>query len=361
MRIAVLHDHLSFIGGGERVALALAAAFDADLFVTDLDPDLPARAGLQGVRATELGRVPRTPILRQERQAAAFRRADLPGYDLYLFSGNWVIEAAARHRPGLWYCHTPVRVFYDLREDFLAGLSPPKRVAARAWIRRAQPRYEADVAAVGRIVANSRNVAARVAHYLHRSAEVVYPPVDTGRYHFEEVGDFWLSVNRLSHEKRIDLQVDALRRLPQERLVVVGGPQMGVDPKKFLRSLRPPENVEFLGEVDERRLLELYARCRGLLATSKDEDFGLAPVEAMAAGKTVIAVDEGGYRESVVPDKTGWLVSANPESLERAMASAASTRLEGMRSACEAQARRFDTRAFIDAMQVHVRRAAEGK
>ena len=361
MRIAVLHDHLSFIGGGERVALALAAAFDADLFVTDLDPDLPTRAGLQGVRATELGRVPRTPILRQERQAAAFRRADLPGYDLYLFSGNWAIEAAARHRPGLWYCHTPVRVFYDLREDFLSGLSPPKRVAARAWIRRAQPRYEADVAAVGRIVANSRNVAARVAHYLHRSAEVVYPPVDTGRYYFEEVGDFWLSVNRLSHEKRIDLQVDAFRRLPQERLMVVGGPQLGVDPKKFLRSLRPPENVEFLGEVDERRLLALYAKCRGLLATSKDEDFGLAPVEAMAAGKTVIAVDEGGYRESVVPGKTGWLVSASPESLERAMASATSTRLGGMRSACEAQARRFDSRAFIDAMQVHVRRAAEGK
>src|SRR5947209_17492484 len=99
MRIAVLHDHLSFIGGGERVALALAAAFDADLFVTDLDPDLPTRAGLKGVRATELGRVPRTPILRQERQAAAFRRADLPGYDLHPFSGNWAIEAAGRHRP----------------------------------------------------------------------------------------------------------------------------------------------------------------------------------------------------------------------------------------------------------------------
>ena len=99
MRIAVLHDHLSFIGGGERVALALAAAFDADLFVTDLDPDLPTRAGLKGVRATELGRVPRTPILRQERQAAAFRRADLPGYDLYLFSGNWAIEAAASAGP----------------------------------------------------------------------------------------------------------------------------------------------------------------------------------------------------------------------------------------------------------------------
>src|SRR5437879_5564428 len=125
MRVAVLHDHLSFIGGGERVALALAAAFDADLFVTDLDPGLPTRAGLRSVRATELGKAPRTPILRQERQAAAFRRAELPGYDVYVFSGNWAIEAAPRHRPNLWYCHTPTRVFYDLREDFLRDLSPP--------------------------------------------------------------------------------------------------------------------------------------------------------------------------------------------------------------------------------------------
>lgn len=361
MRVAVLHDHLSFIGGGERVALALAGAFDADLFVTDLDPGLPTRAGLRSVRATELGKAPRTPILRQERQAAAFRRAELPGYDVYVFSGNWAIEAAPRHRPNLWYCHTPTRVFYDLREDFLRDLSPPKRVAARAWIRRARPRYEADVATIGRVVANSRNVAGRVARYLHRSAEVVYPPVDTARYRFEEVGDFWLSVNRLSHEKRIELQVEALRQSPRERLVVVGGPQMGVDAKKFLRSLRPPKNVEFLGEVEEGRLIDLYAKCRGLLATSRDEDFGLAPVEAMAAGKPVIAVDEGGYRESVVPDQTGWLVSAAPESLARAMESAVGADLEGMRSACEAQARRFDTRAFIDAMQVQVRRAAEGK
>jgi len=81
----------------------------------------------------------------------------------------------------------------------------------------------------------------------------------------------------------------------------------------------------------------------------------------MAAGKPVIAVDEGGYRESVVPDQTGWLVSAAPESLARAMESAVGADLEGMRAACEAQARRFDTRAFIDAMQVQVRRAAEGK
>src|SRR2546425_9091130 len=86
MRVAVLHDHLSFIGGGERVALALAAGIDAVLFVTDLDPGMPTRAGLRSVRATELGKVPPTPILPQERQAAPIPRAERPGYDVYVFS-----------------------------------------------------------------------------------------------------------------------------------------------------------------------------------------------------------------------------------------------------------------------------------
>src|SRR2546430_17039018 len=101
--------------------------------------------------------------------------------------------------------------------------------------------------------------------------------------------------------------------------------------------------------------------CRGLRAEWRERGVGPARVEAVAAGKRVIAGGGGGYRESVVPDRTGGLGSAAPESLARAMGSARGADLEGMRAACEAQARRFDTRAFIDAMQVQVRRAAEGK
>src|SRR5437773_9563885 len=121
MRVAVLHDHLRFIGGGERVALTLASAFDADLYVTDLDPSLPSRAGMPAVRIHEIARVPSRPPLRQDRQARAFATATLPHHDVYVFSGNWSVFAAPRFRPNLWYCHTPVRVFYDRSEERRVG------------------------------------------------------------------------------------------------------------------------------------------------------------------------------------------------------------------------------------------------
>lgn len=357
MRTAILHDHLRFIGGGERSVLALAASLDADLYVTDLDPELPARAGSPRVRVTEIAKVPETPFLRQGRQRAAFERLELSGYDAYVLSGNWAMFAAARHRPNLWYCYTPARVFYDLREAFLHELSRWKRWAARGWINAERPRYEAAVAKVERIVAISRNVSDRIRRHLHRESEIVYPPVDVARYRFDRVGDFWLSVNRLSHEKGLPLQVDAFRRLPDERLVVAGGPQMGVDPGRYVRSLDPPANVEFLGEIDEQRLLHLYATCRGLVATSMDEDFGLTPIEAMASGKAVVAVDEGGYRESVVHEQTGWLVPSDPGEIAAAIRRATPEALEAMRSACQARARDFDVSIFIARMRDLIERA----
>src|SRR3989304_5544169 len=187
MRIAVLHDHLRFIGGGERVAGYIASALDADLFVTDLDPHLTRRAGLPEVRVAEIGKAPATPLLRQSRQSAIFARAGPPAYDGYVLSGNWAVFAAGRHRPNLWYCYTPVRVFYDLREPFLEDLSPARRWVADRWIRRMRPRYEAAVGGVQRIVTLSRNVVGRVKRCLGRDADLVYPPVDAARYRFDQV------------------------------------------------------------------------------------------------------------------------------------------------------------------------------
>ena len=360
MRVAVVHDHLRFIGGGERVAMTLASGFDADLYVTDLDPSLPARAGMPDVRVIEIARVPRTAPMRQDRQARAFRDAPIPDHDVYILSGNWSVFAAPRLRPNLWYCHTPVRVFYDMRDSFLASLSPLRRWAARRWIEQRRPVYEAAATAAQTILANSRNVAGRIERFLHRSADVVYPPVDTTRYRFERVGETWIAVSRLSHEKRLDLLVETFRKLPRERVVVIGGPQVGIDLDRFVRGLDPPPNVEFLGEIAEPKLLELYATCRGLVAVSNDEDFGLTPVEAMAAGKAVVGVDEGGYRETVIPGETGWLVSATPSALADAIASIRSEQLERMRTSCEQRARVFDTRVFMERMRRFVQATVDG-
>src|SRR5207249_1317899 len=95
--------------------------------------------------------------------------------------------------------------------------------------------------------------------------DVVYPPVEVAAYRFERVGDAWLAVSRISHEKRVDLLVETFRRLPHEKLLVVGGAQLGVSAERLIRSLNPPANVEFLGEIPEPRLRELSATCRGLV------------------------------------------------------------------------------------------------
>ena len=358
VRVAILHDHLRFIGGGERVALSLAAALDADLYVTDLDPTLPERAGMRSVRASQIAEVPQKAPRRQDAQARAFRKASIPDHDVYVFSGNWAVFAAPRFRPNIWYCHTPVRVFYDLRASFLESRSPVQGWFARRWIARRRPEYEAAVREVQTIVANSRNVASRIERYLGRKSEVVHPPVETSRYRFDRIGETWLAVNRLSHEKRINLLVETFRRLPNERLIVAGGPQMGDTKDRFVRALRPPPNVEFLGEIPEARLTELYATSRGLVATSRDEDFGMTAVEAMASGKVVIAVDEGGYRETVLDGDTGWLVPPRAETLAQAIEAATPDRLQRMRLACQAHARLFDVSRFTARMHELVLRAA---
>jgi len=354
MRVAILHDHLSFIGGGERTVMTLAKALAADVFVTDLDPELPVRMGFPDVRVGEIAKVPNTPILRQNRQAKAFSELELSEYDAYILSGNWAVFASKRHIPNIWYCHTPVRVFYDLRGQFLGDLSAPKRAIARRWIAKMQKRYESAVGSVQRIVANSRNVQGRIERYLHRKADVVNPPVKTSRYHFDRIGDFWLSVNRLSHEKRLGLQVESFRQLPGERLIVAGGPQVGVDAKRFVRSLQPPDNVQFLGEVEEGKLIDLYASCRGFIATSEDEDFGLTPIEAMASGKIVLAADEGGYRESVVHGETGWLLPAKPDAFADKIKSIKAEEIEAMKDKCIERAAQFDEGRFIERMKQQV-------
>jgi glycosyltransferase involved in cell wall biosynthesis len=346
MRVAIFHDYFGAIGGGERVVLALAKILDADVITTDTD----AAAKLDGgVRVTSLGGTVKLPPFKQISATRKFASADFSDdYDFFIFTGNWSHHAARCHHPNLWYCYTPVRAFYDLYGTFLSRQGFVSRQAFRAWVAFSRRQDQRSVSRVDNIVTISENVRQRIRTCYGRDAEVVYPPVDVSRYRCKEYGDFWLSVNRLYPEKRIELQIETFRSLPDEQLLIVGGYAEGDHSSPYAKKIQQnlPKNVEIRGEVPEGELIDLYARCKGLVCTAEDEDFGLTPLEAMAAGKPVVAVNEGGFCETVTAD-TGVLVDADPGRIASAIR-AVSADPDRYRGACLARARLFDLSVFAD-------------
>ena len=354
MRLAVFYDYLRTIGGGERVALTLAKGLGADIFTTDLDPGLPGRAGFPGVHVTNLGDLIARPPLKQLHASWRFARVRARGYDAHVFVGNWAHFAARHHHPNLYYCLTPTRSFYDQRAHVLRRLSARERVVARAWIgvhgrldRRAVRRCD-------RIVGISDVVRDRIRRYYDRDSAVIYPPVATDRFRFETVGDFWLSVSRMYPEKRIELQLEVFRRLPKERLVLVGGFSRGDRAERYVATLKRPPNVTFRGEIPEDELRRLYAQCRGFLTTAVDEDFGITPVEAMASGKCVLATDEGGYRETVLDGITGFLLPPDAAAFADKIRSLDEDVLRSMRDPCVRRAAAFDESVFLEKMRAAI-------
>ena len=328
-RVALVHDLLVSYGGSEQVLLELHAMFpDAPIYTTMYDPSrLPARFAGLPVRTSFLQRVPGSaryygaavPLMR-----AAFRSFDLAGYDLVLSSAHAFAKAVvtpkgARH---VCYCHTPLRYAWSHQDEYVARV--PLRPALEPLARNVLGvlrRWDLEASrGVDRFVANSENVRRRIATYYGRDADLVYPPVDVSRFRPAAAGesqptDTVLVVSRLFSYKRVDVAVEACTRLGLPLNVVGRGPELG-----RLRRIAGP-TVRFLGEVDDASLEREYRSCRMLLFTA-DEDLGLAPLEAMASGRPVLALDRGGARETVVPGVTGELypdagVEALVEALER--------------------------------------------
>jgi glycosyltransferase involved in cell wall biosynthesis len=355
MKVAIFHDYFGAIGGGERVVLMMAKILNADIITTDtdalrkMDPD---------ARVINLGPTIKYRGYKQVAASLKFYYCDFSNdYDFFIFSGNWAHYAAHRHHPNIWYCHTPVRAFYDLYHVFLERLDILSRQEFRIWSRIQREYDQRSVRHIDTIVTNSKNVQRRIRKTYVRDAEVIYPPVDTSRFYTTSYGNFWLSVNRLYPEKRIELQLEAFRNLPEEKLIIAGGYASGDHATRYFQKLQQhlPPNVTMAGEVTEPELLDLYATCKGFVCTAIDEDFGLTPLEAMASGKPVIAVNEGGFLETVTP-QTGVLVAPSQVNIVNAIKTL-SRNPESYKEACIARAREFNLAHFEERIKKAVENA----
>lgn len=359
MRIAIFHDYFSNIGGGEKVVLAMADSLNADIYTTDFS--IPTEFDPHH-RIHQLGNLSPRLFIRQMEATMQFWSCDLSSqYDLFIFSGNWAHHASRKHSPSLFYCHTPVRALYDLYPVFKKRLPIPVQPIYSSWATVMRALDNRSIARIDEIVANSKNVQNRIKQYYHRNAPVIYPPVDTSRYLCQEYGDFWLSVNRIYPEKRIELQIEAFSHMPDQNLVIVGGVSVGdhAGPygKKILKMVHGKKNITIQGQISDDALISLYSKCKGLICTAVEEDFGITPLEAMASGKPVIAVAEGGFLETITPE-CGRFIRPNADDIVKAVQSI-SIHPERFQEACQNQASKFDITVFNTAMSDVVKRTYE--
>jgi glycosyltransferase involved in cell wall biosynthesis len=310
-RVAVVHEWLTNPGGSEHVVLELLDMFpQAELYTSIYGPGpWPAPIAERDVHTSYLTRVPGAARHYQKLLpfvSRAYRSFDLSGYDLIL-SSNHACAKNVIAPPGVLhvcYCHTPMRYAWEKR--FLEGeeIGTVGRLALPALLPLLRRQDRIGSTSPDLFVANSRHVAERIERYYDRSSVVVNPPVDVERFlgleHDPE--DYLLVFGRVVPYKRVDLAVAACARLGRKLKVAGDGRAL-----EGVRAHAPAgADIEFLGKVSDAECDRLMSGARALLFPG-EEDFGIVPVEAQAAGVPVIAYGVGGAGETVLDGRTGVL------------------------------------------------------
>ncbi|WP_376791945.1 glycosyltransferase [Thermoflexus sp.] len=352
MRVALVHDWLNQIGGAEAVLETLVETFPgAPVYTSIYARDrMPAHYRNWKIHTTWLDTMPfihRYHQLYLPLYPLAFDGLNLSGYDVVIsnksgFCHGVITGTSTAH---LCYCLTPTRYVWAYEEyiarEELPGparrLLRPLIAVLRIWDRIAADRVDA-------FIAISREVAYRIRKFYRRPSIILHPPVDVERFQpASRTEDYFLIVSRLIPYKRIDLAIEAFNRLKLP-LVIVGD---GRDRKRLERMAGP--TIRFLGRIPAEQLPDLYARCRAFVFPGA-EDFGIAPVEAMAAGRPVIAFAAGGALDTVIEGITGvFFREPVPESLAEAV-----RRFEDIRfdpSVIRRHAEQFDKRIFQEKIE----------
>jgi glycosyltransferase involved in cell wall biosynthesis len=306
LRVAIVHDYLNQYGGAERVLEAIHELFpQAPVYTSIYDANaMPESYRSWDIRTSWMQHLPGWRRFFRHYMPlypSAFEGFDLNGYDLVLSSSSafakGVIPSPDAHH--ICYCHTPMR--FAWRTDAYVErerLNGPLRSLLSMLLPYVRLWDVVSTARVDTFVANSRAVAARIRRYYGRDALVIHPPVDLPRYQPQPHEHFFLAGGRLIPYKRLDLAVEAFTALGLPLKIFGDGRD-----RAALQAIAGP-NIEFLGHVSEAERCALFNRCQAFIFPG-EEDFGITPLEAMAAGRPVIAYAAGGALDTVIEGVTG--------------------------------------------------------
>ncbi len=362
MKIAIVHDYIKEYGGAERVLETLHEIWpEAPVFTTVYLPQFlgPHRKRFEGwdIRTSWLQNIPFIEKLISPIRLLTpwiFENWNFEGFDIVLVSatGAYSPNLIVRKPDTLHicYCHTPPRFLYGYPTarnwqnsvlGKIAGNLVNHRMREIDFISAQRPDF---------FIANSNEVKRRIEKFYRREATVIYPPVDNkisnihppaGGLNAKKRGEYYLAGGRLARPKHIELAIEVCNKL-QLPLKVFG--RGFADYGEELSKIAGP-TVEFLGEVDEEYLRQLYRDGKALLYPSEEEDFGIIPVEAMSMGMPVVGLNQGGVKETVVDGRTGILFEElTPESMIKAIKKFEKTVLK--KEDCVKQAQKFSKERF---------------
>ena len=303
LKIALVHDWLTSMRGGEKVAEVFCELFpEATLFTLIYNKGmLSPTIERMNIKTSFIDKLP----FKEKKYRnylplfpTAIESIDFSEYDLIFSSSHCVAKGAKPRNGGLHicYCHTPMRYVWEMYDDYFGkDKTGPLTRAAMSFF--APKLRKWDVQTSGRVhhyIANSFNVAGRIKKHYNRESDVIHPPVNTSQFNVSEKNDgYYLIVSALVPYKKVEIAIEAFNKMGEKLIVVGNGPE-----SEKLKSIAK-SNVEFLGWSSDSELAKIYADCKALIFPGV-EDFGIVPLEAMATGKPVIAFGKGGALETVI-------------------------------------------------------------
>lgn len=356
-KVAIVHDWLVSSGGAEKTLLQMHKIWpEAPIYTAAYLPEVFPEFRSADIRVTWLDKIKLAKTKHQLfslPRALAFKMLDLSDYDIVISSSSaeskYVRTGGAMH---ICYCYTPIRYYWSDYDWYLAhppfgALNPvigwilPVMIP---WLRKMD--YDA-AQRPHHFVGISEHIKKRIKRYYNREATVIYPPVNTSRFSVaKKAGEYYLIVGRQVAYKRLDLAVDVFNQLGLPLVVAGSGEEVAKQAK------RAKANIKLVGRVNDEELAKLYQGAIALVFP-QEEDFGIVPVEAMAAGRPVIAYKVGGAAETVIDGTTGVLFEHQTvQSLTDAVVRLQSLKIDPEK--VRKQAERFDNKIFAQAFSEHV-------